>query len=278
MLHVRPMTRADVPLGMRLKAQAGWNQLEADWLRFLDLQPDGAFVAELGGAPAGTVTTCVFGPVAWVAMVLVDLACRGRGVGRALTEYALDFLDRSGVRSVRLDATPLGQPLYEKLGFVPEYTLRRFGGPAPRADAPAGVSPLSRAHLDDVSALDRAVTSTDRACMIRRLSDEYPDEARVVESPAGVEGYLLARPGARALQVGPCVARGGAGPLLFADAWQRHAGQTVFVDIPDDNALAQAVSRAAGLTPQRTLTRMVRGEKLAERVADLWASSGPEKG
>ena len=30
-LRIRALTAADIPLGMRLKAQAGWNQLEADW-------------------------------------------------------------------------------------------------------------------------------------------------------------------------------------------------------------------------------------------------------
>ncbi len=51
MLRVRPMSAADVPLGLRLRGQAGWNQTEADWRRFLGLQPDGCFVAELDGAP-----------------------------------------------------------------------------------------------------------------------------------------------------------------------------------------------------------------------------------
>jgi GNAT superfamily N-acetyltransferase len=87
------MTVADVPLGMRLKEQAGWNQTEADWRRFLDLEPEGCFVAELDGQPVGTTTTCVFGSVAWVGMVLVDPAVRGRGVGRSLMKHALDWLD-----------------------------------------------------------------------------------------------------------------------------------------------------------------------------------------
>ena len=62
MLRIRGMTVADIPLGMRLKEQAGWNQVEGDWRRLLDLQPDGCFVAELDDVPAGTVTTCRFGP------------------------------------------------------------------------------------------------------------------------------------------------------------------------------------------------------------------------
>src|SRR5206468_6432913 len=136
------------------------------------------------------------------------------------------------------DATPLGQPLYEKLGFLPEYTLTRFEGIAPPLEAPSGVSAARAEHVDALLQLDRAVTGTDRERMIRRLFAEFPDEARVVESPHGVEGYLLARPGARAWYVGPCVARGGAGPLLLADAWRRHAGAPIFMDIPEGNAPA----------------------------------------
>src|SRR3981081_3729230 len=104
------MTVADIPTGMQLQEHAGWNQLEADWRRLLDLQPDGCFLAELDGAPVGTVTTCRFGPVVWGAMMLVEERFRGRGIGRSLMVHALNDLDARGVRSVRLDATPLGRP------------------------------------------------------------------------------------------------------------------------------------------------------------------------
>src|ERR1700687_3445839 len=117
-IRIRRMTPADVPLGMRLKQQAGWNQTEADWRRFLDLEPDGCFVAELDDDPVATTTTCVFGVIGWIAMVLVDVPVRGRGIGSALMRHALEYLDDRNVLTVRLDATPLGQPVYEKLGFV----------------------------------------------------------------------------------------------------------------------------------------------------------------
>jgi len=41
MIEIRPFRASDVPLGMRLKDQAGWNQTEADWHRFLFLEPEG---------------------------------------------------------------------------------------------------------------------------------------------------------------------------------------------------------------------------------------------
>jgi len=78
MIHVREFTTNDLAFGMRLKTAAGWNQMEADWKRAFELEPHGCFVAEYEGRPAGTTTTCVFGDVAWIAMVLVDEALRGQ--------------------------------------------------------------------------------------------------------------------------------------------------------------------------------------------------------
>src|SRR5262249_22836646 len=102
MIRVRGMTFEDLPLGLRLKQRAGWNQTAADWARFLSLQSDGCFVAELDATAVGTVTTCILGRVAWVGMMLVEANLRGQGIGRALLTRALEFLESKGVRSVRL--------------------------------------------------------------------------------------------------------------------------------------------------------------------------------
>ena len=117
MIVIRPMTSADIPMGMTLNQQAGWNQTRADWCRFLALEPGGCYVGELDGHPVGTVTTCILGEVGWIAMLLVSSAVRGRGVGTQLMKHALDYLAGQQVASVRLDATPFGQPIYDKLGF-----------------------------------------------------------------------------------------------------------------------------------------------------------------
>ncbi len=277
-MDIRPMTAADIPLGMRLKEEAGWNQTEADWLRCLELEPDGCFVAELDGVAAGTTTACIFGPVAWIAMVLVDAAVRSRGVGTALMRHALSFLDSRGVRSVRLDATALGKPLYEKLGFVVEFELGRYAGTLPRADAVAGVALALPEHTEGLLQLDRSITATDRRKLLLRLFAERPEALRVVEQEGEVEGFLTVRHGSRALQIGPCIATSAAGALLLADAWHRYAGQRVYIDIPTGNAAAVALARKQGLAVQRPLVRMCRGEAIGERITGVWASSGPEKG
>jgi GNAT superfamily N-acetyltransferase len=279
------MTADDVALGMRLTEQAGWNQTPADWQRCLKLQPDGCFVAEADGVPVGTTVVCVFGTVAWVAQVLVDAAHRNRGIGTALMRHALAYTDVFNVPTVRLDATPLGEPIYRKLGFEPDYTMLRLAGELPpesTSDPPLG-GPLIESADDWIAVLrmvgvDEIITGADRERLLRQLLAEQPDAMRIVQGIPTFEGFLMSRPGRVATQIGPCIASRSAGDLLFADAWQRHAGQRIIVDIPESNEPALASARAAGLEVKRTLLRMTRGPRVAERVDCLWAGFGPEKG
>jgi GNAT superfamily N-acetyltransferase len=278
MIRIRLMTAADIALGMRLKEQAGWNQTEADWQRCLDLEPSGCFVADYDGLSVGTTTTCIFGQVAWIAMVLVDSSMRGRGIGKALMEHALTFLDSAGVPSIRLDATPLGQPLYEKLGFARQFSLTRWEGTPPVGSAGNGVEQAPKERWGQIVDLDAAATGTNRRKQLERLFAERPDSVRIATRARAVRGYAAARYGSRAVQIGPCLAEPWAGPLLLGDACRHHAGKRVYLDVPVGNNAATACARGLGLTAQRQLTRMVRGPEVRENLDLLWASSGPEKG
>jgi len=279
MIRLRRMTGDDVPLGMRLKDQAGWNQTEADWRRFLDLEPEGCFVAELGGRPVGTTTTCVFDAVGWIAMVLVDEPARHQGIGTRLVSHALEYLKCRGVRTVRLDATPLGRPVYERLGFAAEYGLARWQGTAAGAAGDQPVVDASPDRLDALAELDRHATATDRRRFLARLLEARPDDARLVLAGEALLGYLMLRGGSLATQVGPAVAVCPEAGRALADwALGRCAGGPVFLDVPCDNAPATRWAASRGLTIQRRFTRMGRGRAIGDQPACIWASSGPEKG
>jgi ribosomal protein S18 acetylase RimI-like enzyme len=278
MIQVRGLTEADLPFGMRLKAQAGWNQTDDDWRRAYLLQPDGCFVAELDGTAVGTLTTCIFGPVAWIALVLVDAAVRGRGVGTALMRHALVYLEQKQVRSVRLDATPLGRPVYEKLGFAAQFPLARYEGILQDSEA-WNVETETPTDWADILRLDAAVTHTDRNKLLKHLFIERPDALRIHQSEGQLEGYITFRSGANATQIGPCLATTPeAGRALLAFAQHACTGQRVYVDVPKDNTPAVRCVTDLGLTEQRPLLRMCRGEPVCEQIEQLWASSGPEKG
>jgi GNAT superfamily N-acetyltransferase len=279
MIEIRPMAAADLPLGLRLCRQAGWNQIESDWRRFLAMQPQGCFVAELDGTPVATTVTCLFGPIAWIAMVLVEVAARRRGIATSLLKHALDFLDGLGVETVRLDATAAGQPVYEKLGFMPEYRLTRYEGTAPPAEAlPSHTLAATAGVWPQIVAFDRRVTGTPREKMLLRLFEESPDTTRVLYRDDQLEGFVTTRCGANAIQIGPCIATELAGPLLLRDALSHCAGRRVFIDVPCDNAGALEAVEAAGLKAQRDFMRMHRGKPVTDCPQAIWAGSGPEKG
>lgn len=278
---VRPLTSTDLPLGMRLKSAAGWNQTEADWRRALSLDPQGSFVGQLDGADVGTVASVTFGPVAWIGLMLVDPAARGRGVGKRLMLAALEYLDRRGVMTVRLDATPQGEPLYRQLGFAADFLLHRWSGrPQTReSKIPSEIAPIGPANLSAVAQLDRQITRTDRSPLIAALLDETPRLAHLVRRDDRVAGYLLSRAGTNATQIGPCLADDpDAGAALLRFALARLADQPVFIDIPEVNEPARAIAQEHGLAIQRPLQRMTRGAKVAEQAEKIWAAFGPEKG
>jgi predicted N-acetyltransferase YhbS len=279
MLSIRTMNAADVPLGMHLKDAAGWNQTEADWRRLLALEPAGCFVAESDGRPVATTCVTVFPPVGWVSMVLVDPPARGRGIATRLMEHALACLDGRGVRSVRLDATPLGRAAYERLGFVAEYEVARWEGEA-RAGRPApGIAAAGPGDVEAIAAIDAEAAGTGRSRLLARLREERPDALMALTAGGRIVGYACVRPGTRASQVGPVVAvESGAGETLADAALSACAGGRVFADVPVPNAAAMRWAEARGLRVQRRFTRMRRGDAVPDRPERLWAGFGPEKG
>ena len=304
MITIRSMTPADIPLGMRLKEAAGWNQSETDWRRHLELEPEGCFVGCCDGTPAATLAVTLFGgddstdkvatrSSAWIAMVLTDPAFRRRGLANALLEHAISFAESRGASSIWLDATEMGRPVYEKLGFATVFGLTRRRGivrTEPQLGETASLRLMTAEDLagGEVDDLDLAATGADRLKLLSALRRDLPEAALVaMRDPREVTallGFALARRGSRAVQVGPVVARTYAiGRSLLAAEFARLAGCETLIDIPDENLAAIEVAEAAGLTRERSFFRMVRKSSAGEAALAgldpaLWASAGPEFG
>jgi len=272
------MTVDDLRLGLRLSRQAGWNQTMADWQRFFNMGHEGCFVAEFGGHLAGTTMTFISDKVAWIAMVLVEKNARGKGIGTALLKHALEYLDVCKIRTVRLDATQLGRPIYERLGFVLEYELVRFEGIAPPGRAVTTVKNATPEILNDVIEFDKRMTGENRAKMIKALFEEFPENTSVLMHGDKLEGFVTMRSGNNAVQIGPCTATLNAGPDLLSYALHKFAGKAVYIDIPTDNTNSVKIAESSGLKIQRRFVRMHRGERIKDNIEAIWASSGPEKG
>lgn len=258
---IRTMGEADLAFADSLRDLVGWNQAPADWRRLLALEPEGCFVAEWEGRPAGTATTTRHGEgLAWIGMVLVHPDRRRHGIGRALLHRCIAHLDAVGCRCIKLDATPAGKPLYESLGFRDEWSLARW------ERAPSGLPavdrgealPFCEADRASLLALDEAVFGVSRRRLIEGLLAD--SKTLVARKEGRVVAYGMLRPGSRACYLGPVVA-GETG------AWQALAGalvagareKPVYWDIPDAAVEAVAFAGRLHFSQQRPLTRMFRG-------------------
>jgi GNAT superfamily N-acetyltransferase len=284
-MQLRTMTRRDISAGLRLKELAGWNQTAADWNRFLDASPEGCFVAEVGGGVRGTAATISFeNKFAWIGMVLVDPEYRSRGIGTKLLERTIEYLDQQKMPTMKLDATPQGKPLYEKLGFVTEYGIERWVLKRPlragTGTADPNRVPLSTAQLESILGKDREVFGADRSPLLRSLYEETPNYAMSVWSSGTLQGYTFGRKGSFADHLGPWMAEDSAAarPLLHGFL-ARSSRETLIVDCLTANAVAVELLRTSGFSYARTLTRMVRGPNgYPGNPGTLCAILGPEFG
>lgn len=278
---IRNFTHADIDVGMELKNLAGWNQLRADWERFLEWEPAGCFLAEFEGQPVGTAITISYQDLfGWVGMVLVHPEIRRKGIGTGLLMACIDYLEGTGVAAVKLDATPMGKQLYDTIGFVDEYIIERHQAIAVPMGWQDGVCELREEHLPSVLAMDREAFGADRSRVLRRLHGEEEVNGFVIEGGDGVEGFIFCRPGMNAAYIGPWVATSAeVAEKLLLQVLAARMEEPLFIDISLANEDAAGIIAAHGFKQQRHLIRQYRGRNVSPGNTRLvFGVAGPEIG
>lgn len=280
----RRMDPADIPAALGLCRASGWNQTAAEWELFLRANPEACFVAQHNGCVVGTAAAIVHGgAVAWIAMVLVDPVFRRRGIGKLMLRTLLEGL--AGYPCIRLDATPAGKKVYDKLGFADEYSLMRLRAPAPGVlpampDTPV-CRPMQDSDLPAVTAFDARAFGIARPAFLAGLRAMAPAYAWVADDARGaLQGFTLGRPGVNADQIGPvsAVDRGTAMALASA-AFGHLSGRPVIVDATLADEAWSAWLARLGFVEERPFMRMCRGERVHAGAPELrFAISGPEFG
>jgi GNAT superfamily N-acetyltransferase len=255
---LRPLALADLPAARALSAAQGWPHREEDWRFVLGLGEGVA--AEQDGRLAGTALGWRYGPgFATLGLVIVSEAARGRGIGRALTTAVLD---RLGSRTVLLNATSDGMPLYRSLGFAPGREIRQLQGasfsPPPVAPPPGHrLRPLAPGDGAKLAALDERATGMPRQALIAALLPV--SEGLVLDRDGEAVGFALLRPFGRGLVIGPVVApdEGGARALI-AQGLSSRPGRFVRLDVPAETGLPGWL-RGLGLEDAGPAMGMARG-------------------
>lgn len=233
--------------------------------RYRALGADSWLLALRDGAPAGVAGMIDYdGAYAYVGLVGVLPSEQRRGIAGALMDAVLALAEARGVATLLLDASDAGEPLYRKLGFVVEDTVRLFvKNPHARFAPPRAARPMAREDLAAVAALDRVSTGADRSRLLGIYLDEAPDRAFVVPGP---EGAARAYAFAQRFAVGPWAATdptAADAALVAALACDFPDGLTIAS--PSANATVAALLGPRGFAHARSLAHMRLGPPVARR-------------
>ena len=260
-------------------------------------EPEGCFAVEIDGKLAGTAITLRYdASLGWIGMVLVHPDHRRHGLGTQLLRRSIDYLQARGAASIKLDATPMGRKVYVPLGFQDEYEVTRWEGMTPLGGArsPSALGPTAfgpenprcparseiALHLINpgLVELDAAAFGVRRPQVLSALNARNPELCFMTGDQ--LDGYLIARQGREAIQVGPWVARDAACAVRLWAAFCRAApARRVFLDIPAGNPAARELLVSAGFRIQRSFLRMYLGNPGPAGLPSLiFGTSGAEKG
>ena len=254
------MREADLAAAMRLKDAEGWNQTLADWTFYLEHDPELCLVAEVDGQVVGTVMAINYNnEVAWIGMMIVEKPYRKYGVSTALLIEVISRLQ--DCQSIKLDASPAGSHVYEKLGFVVELELQRMITNSIESPSVTSLNEtIQRIQYSDIPDLidfDAQAFGTNRSGLIRHLAVGRLEIGWIARNNNAVTGFLLIREGTLYHQVGPLFAQSEAlACQLFSLAAQHLRGKPVTVDIHTSKKEFRNFLLSLGFETQRPFYRM----------------------
>ena len=254
---IRQMSRDDIAAASELSEEQLWPHRPEDWSFFLDTGE--GLVAEYEGRVVGTTMGWRFGDdMASIGMVIVSPAMQGRGIGRKLMEA---MIARLGDRTVVLNATDEGLPLYRKLGFVETGVIQQHQGqvndvPLPSLRSGERVRPTGRAD-GALPALYGAASGMDRSELFRFLSKQSRTVVHTRNHhPAG---FAMLRRFGRGWSVGPVVGSDTDSARALILHWLAvKRGSFCRLDVTGDSGLGPWLEML-GLPCVGTVRSMVRG-------------------
>ena len=280
---IRPMTGNDLAHALRLSNEEGWNQTEKDWKLLLENRDNICIVAELNNKVAGTATALNHSnKVAWIGMVLVDKTLRGHGAGKMLLSHIIDRLDH--IQSIKLDATPAGQPLYRSLGFAEEHNIIRMTTASLDysyfKNFPGEPVVADQKKFSSILKLDYSIFGADRRYLLERLFQNNPGKTFFIERDSKPEGYMFYRDGARFNYIGPVNALSSeSARTLISIALKSLNNQPIALDILEDKKDLIEWLESVGFMKQRQFARMyLKSNPYPGIVNYQYLISGPEFG
>lgn len=243
-----------------LSQRAGWNQTGEDLNTYMDIPKTGNFIA--GMHLEGTKIPLGCGAVlpvnedhCWISMVLVHLEVRRQGIARALMRHCMKYAENElNDPIVGLDASEMGLPLYESMGFDRSFLIWRCLIPTRQEiRSHPGTQIQSVSEFEELEHYFANRKFEHKIKIYKKLTELKESWNYFVSSENQVSGFVLSRPGRRYPYIGPLVADNDEiASILLSKAlrkWHKKGFREIFMDIPE-NHFAEAGKIGIGSTGQ----------------------------
>lgn len=260
-IFIRDLADADMETADAMLKLAFRNSVSRlhDLELYRQIQPDGWFVALQEERLVGMVGATHYGAFAHVGLMAVHPDVQRQGIGFTLMQFLLTRLEQQQVPLVLLDASKMGRPLYDKLGFVAydETLVFQRQSNAATLARPPHIQAISTRELDELVQWDTDVFGANRRKVFQVLLDHFPGRAFTQRDADGrLMGYLFAQENRIGpwVMLQPCSAE-----ELLQAALALPYEETVTVAVPAGNQEAIKLLQRHGFEQVRANRHMGKG-------------------
>ncbi len=197
-MRISPVEFADIEKLVPFQPP-GWDDIPGDFRTFIDKPYYDQVKGEVGGVIVAIGAIIYHVDTAWLAKIIVHPDHRNKGYGKAITQGLFNRIDHKRYRTIYLDATDMGHPVYSSLGFVDEVSYQHFSRPESGIVAEKEMRARTSTVADRAALLelDQAVYGEDRLPLLA----DHLLTARVVEAegrivaayfPTLIQGHIIA--------------------------------------------------------------------------------------
>lgn len=253
-----PLARSHLEGALKLSQEMSWPYRLEDW--DIALQLGKGFVLQRAGEVIGTAAWWAYGEThAFVGMIIVANAAQGRGYGARLMDA---LLTSARPRSILLNATPQGIPLYRRRGFVPVGDIHQHQGIPVECYTAASsrlVRSMTALDFEAVARLDREASGLERRPLLNRLFDS--GNGYILQRDGSPRGYAISRLFGRGHVIGPVVAEGPADARALIETALAGLGRCfVRIDTSSTSQLGEWLD-GIGLQQVNGVTTMILGDQ-----------------
>jgi len=287
MIRLRKLIQKDIEFVTQLCRLEGWDKSPQEIERYMECEPDGCFIAEVDGKPAGHVFSINYGKVGWIGLFIVHPHHRKKGLGTKLMTKAIEHLHKQGTKIIQLDALLRSIDFHKKLGFKEEFESYRFKTRIRKVtysnpSKEFKIKSISEADLPQISELDFHYFGSDRKKVLQRFYRDFPEFSFVAVDSEPV-GYIMCRKSSAGFKIGPwiCDPRKPkvAKALLLVCMQRLEQNVSLTLGIPAINQQAVEIVRDLNFVSieSRLRMRLGRFDKIGN-IAGVFAIGDPGKG